>query len=500
LAAALDSAGRAYIVAKDIEDPIAEVSALTNMGLAIFSLGRVRDGIAVLQAGLRTAEEIQGSGADLLRAKLSLCSNLADCYNRVGDHARALHFAERGLALAVPSSITEANIRVSAEANLVEALLGLGRIAEAKMRMASFQSQGDLTGFGRTELSVARVNCLIVFYEGDWKEAIEGLKKYLAFAREAYPVETDVVLRDLIRVYETVGDFDAAIATLKELIDLVRARMMSATMIRHQAHVSDIFGSAESTGEEEDLVAHSVRLSNARIAARRAEERALESLERTAQMASLAEDASGAQIYRVGELARRLAIRIGISENLAFRIGIAARLRDIGKLWISRDELLLKPRSLTPEELALVREHAAGGADMLVECNLGELGVAVEIARSHHENWDGSGYPDGFAGETIPQAARIVALADCFDALTHERPHRKSWPVWKALEWIGEESGRKFDPRLVGPFIEIVRAAEAIGVSLDATLGEAAGASPFVAARRKVGRVVGLDGELTSNA
>ncbi len=132
----------------------------------------------------------------------------------------------------------------------------------------------------------------------------------------------------------------------------------------------------------------------------------------------------------------------------------AAPLHDIGKLAIS-DAILLKPGRLTAEELVQVRRHAANGAAMLAGSSSAVLQLAAEIALTHHEWWDGSGYPSGLRGEAIPLCGRIVALADVFDALSHERPYKRAWPTSQAVDEIRRLRGRQFDPDVVEAFDRI---------------------------------------------
>src|SRR5207302_8822188 len=132
----------------------------------------------------------------------------------------------------------------------------------------------------------------------------------------------------------------------------------------------------------------------------------------------------------------------------------AAPLHDVGKLAIP-EALLLKPGRLTRAEFEQVKRHTTTGADILAGSPSAVIRVAEEIARTHHEWWDGSGYPAGLAGEEIPLAGRIVALADVFDALTHARPYKHAWPIAKSVAEIERLAGRQFDPRLVVAFLAL---------------------------------------------
>ena len=130
-------------------------------------------------------------------------------------------------------------------------------------------------------------------------------------------------------------------------------------------------------------------------------------------------------------------------------------MHDIGKIGIP-DAILLKNGKLDPDEWAIMKTHAQIGADILSDGDTDLLQMAAEIALSHHEKWNGSGYPNGLSGEAIPISGRITAIADVFDALTSERPYKKAWSVEKSVELIKSESGEHFDPTIVEHFLEVL--------------------------------------------
>jgi putative two-component system response regulator len=137
--------------------------------------------------------------------------------------------------------------------------------------------------------------------------------------------------------------------------------------------------------------------------------------------------------------------------------------------------------------------HTVIGSELLAKSNLPELRLAEEIARHHHECWDGTGYPSKLSGKRIPIHARIVALVDVFDALTHGRPYAAAWPIDRAIEEIRNRRGTQFDPELTDTFLELIEELRRKHSDLDAFLGEAGRNSPFLQARDKI-RLM-LDGE-----
>jgi len=156
---------------------------------------------------------------------------------------------------------------------------------------------------------------------------------------------------------------------------------------------------------------------------------------------------------RVTEITLQIAYRLGISEQDLLHIRYGALLHDIGKVAVP-DKILFKPGPLTEAEWQTMKRHPVVAMELLE--SISYLGPALDILRSHHEKWDGSGYPDGLAGEDIPLFARIFALADVYDALTTERPYRGAWQQVDALDYIARQSGTHFDPHLAPVFIDMM--------------------------------------------
>jgi putative nucleotidyltransferase with HDIG domain len=184
----------------------------------------------------------------------------------------------------------------------------------------------------------------------------------------------------------------------------------------------------------------------------------MDMLERLAITAELRDDETGRHCYRVGRLAKLLARRAGLAEVDCELIDRAARLHDIGKFAIP-DAILLKPGRLNPAEIQLMRTHANIGADLLASRGVESLRLAEQIARAHHEHWNGSGYPAMLAGDAIPLAGRIAAIADVYDALTHVRPYKPAWSHQDSVAYIQSQRGQQFDPHLTDLFIALMNEA-----------------------------------------
>lgn len=180
----------------------------------------------------------------------------------------------------------------------------------------------------------------------------------------------------------------------------------------------------------------------------------LETLQRLAIAAELHGEGTREHTARVGRTAAAIARQMALSPAFVELIAQAATLHDIGKLGVS-NEVLLRPRPLSPSEQETMRQHTIVGARILEGSDTPALRLAEQIAISHHERWDGNGYPRGLSGEEIPVAGRITTVADVFDALLHERPYKSSWSLEAALGEIRAGSGTSFDPTVVDAFLAL---------------------------------------------
>ncbi len=190
------------------------------------------------------------------------------------------------------------------------------------------------------------------------------------------------------------------------------------------------------------------------IAYNEIKELSLEIIYRLAKAAEFRDIFTGFHIQRIGFYSTKIAEHLGLSKEEIELIRYGSPLHDIGKLKIP-DSVLLKPGPLTEEEREIMKTHTIIGAKILEGSKIKYLKAAEKIALLHHEKWDGTGYPFGLKGEKIPLFARIVSIADVFDALTSDRPYRKAFSVEEAFEIIKSESGKHFDPELVELFFKI---------------------------------------------
>jgi two-component system response regulator RpfG len=198
--------------------------------------------------------------------------------------------------------------------------------------------------------------------------------------------------------------------------------------------------------DKADWLARQVDLATRQIIAREHE-----TLLRLARAGEYRDEETGNHVFRMARYARLIAEELGLSAEECEDIEYSAPMHDIGKIGIP-DEILLKPGSFEPAQWERMKQHTVIGHNILSNSDSRYMKMGAVIALNHHEKYDGSGYPSGLSGEEIPLVARIVAVADVFDALMSERPYKQAWPMEKALELLRNESGRHFDPQCVDAF------------------------------------------------
>ncbi len=177
-----------------------------------------------------------------------------------------------------------------------------------------------------------------------------------------------------------------------------------------------------------------------------------EAILRLSRAAEYRDPETGLHLLRMSNYARLIAAQLGLPEDERELILHAAPMHDIGKVG-TPDHILLKPGRLTADEFTIMKQHASIGYEILRDSESPLLQCAAKLALTHHEKFDGSGYPNGLAGEAIPLHGRIIAVADVFDALTSARPYKKAWPHSQAVEFLQTNSGSHFDPDCVKAFL-----------------------------------------------
>ncbi|MEO5339962.1 MAG: response regulator [Magnetococcus sp. MYC-9] len=208
--------------------------------------------------------------------------------------------------------------------------------------------------------------------------------------------------------------------------------------------------------DQKKLLVDQVAFRTAQLQARNAEleETRQEVIHQLGRAGEFRDNETGLHVIRMSCYAKLLALHAGLSEPEAERIRQSAPLHDLGKIGIP-DHILLKPGKLTDEEFAIMRRHAEMGFKIIGPQRSQVLNMGATIALTHHEKWNGCGYPNRLAGEAIPLEARLAAISDVFDALTSTRPYKKPWTVDDALSLIAKEAGEHFDPTLASVFVKL---------------------------------------------
>lgn len=179
--------------------------------------------------------------------------------------------------------------------------------------------------------------------------------------------------------------------------------------------------------------------------------REIETIVRLTRLAEFRDDVTGTHVVRVGHMCAAVGRAMGLDDEHAKMLLLASPMHDIGKVAIA-DNVLRKPGPLTNDEFETMKHHTVVGYEILKDSESAMLRCAADIALSHHERWDGAGYPYGLAGEAIPLGGRICSIVDVFDALTSERPYKPAWEVGRALKVLMEDAGTRFDPKVVDAF------------------------------------------------
>jgi response regulator RpfG family c-di-GMP phosphodiesterase len=181
----------------------------------------------------------------------------------------------------------------------------------------------------------------------------------------------------------------------------------------------------------------------------------LEVIHRLAHATESRDQETGLHLERISRMCERVGLAMGMTPSEAETLRNASLLHDVGKIGVP-DAVLLRAGELTADDREQMRRHTAVGGAILAGSSSPIMQMAEEIARTHHERWDGSGYPEGLSGQEIPLAGRICAVCDVFDALLSDRPYKDPWPLQEALGELRRERGRQFDPRVVDAFLRIV--------------------------------------------
>ena len=502
---AMEAYADALSLAQKNDDFSREGRVWLNLGAALIYSGLFREAIACFSRVVELAKVEKSLESSVLGAQ----TNIALCHLNLDEISQGLAAIRKTIDLFSNTSDAHSILnRVLAENYFTRLLIEINNFEGAREHARLARQFAALSKSPRADISASVAEGLAEVFSGQVDIGISRLTSTLDRAI-ALKVTSREVLVALVKAFEFSGQHDRALEYLNRMLEQQR-RTQEANVLQHvQRHLAQLHPADESAPMEDATqaikkLATRAEVLEGRVAKRELKQRdqelfkaRVEVMERLAVAAELRDDSTGEHSYRVGRLASLLAKDAGCSEDVIFMLDIAARLHDIGKVGIP-DGILLKPAALNYAEREIMKTHAMIGAEVLAKSQIPHMQMAEEIARSHHEWWDGSGYPNNLVGTDIPLAARITALADVFDALTHKRSYKQAWTVDSALTEILALRGRQFDPELTDRFLALVSRLRREYGDLDPLLGQAARSSPFLLARSKIQETLQISRDPTS--
>jgi putative two-component system response regulator len=469
LPSAIESYAGALELAARSQDTVGEGAVWNNVGIALLYSAQFAEAIQCFRRALTIAET-----SDALRPIRPLAqSNIALASLFCEEFESGLSFAQAAISeLSDPTGANDLLYRVNAETHFARLLLEIGRLKEAKAHSEAAKGFASRSHSQRAALTAEIAEGLVEVYSGNIDIGLSRLQTALQQSRVMKFSLRDALIA-MVKAQDAAGNPQLALVHLRELLNVTRRTQQERALVHHRMHLERL----ALTNSSLTFPFHALDRERVRLQ--------LALLHRQSIAAELIEDPSGEHIFRVGKLSAILGSELGLDDDTCFMLEMSARLHDIGKIGIP-EAIIAKRGKINPDQRALVQTHANIGAELLSQSGLPHIQMAVDVARHHHEKWDGSGYPDGLAMEAIPEVARIVALADSFDAMTHDRPYRKAMSVENALSEINAAAGTKFDPGMTDVFSALVLRLREEHSDLDAFLGAEAQESPFIRARKKI--------------
>jgi putative two-component system response regulator len=485
ISGAIECYSQSLQLLQQINDPGVECPVWVNVGVALMYAAQYEQAIACFEHAI----ELANKSENLFAFRPSAFANIALCCLHMEDYSRGLKAAEISIRESPePNTAAEMLARVIRENNYCRLLLEVDNVDKAVEHCEVARHYAKLSKSARAEILSSTIEGLCEVHSGKVDVGVSRLMAALEKARIYRPALRET-LAALVKAFELIGQPDRALLYLREMIEANRQAQQANSLQHLKLHLDWV--GRDSSGVDPTSV-HLKRREAAlqgKVAERELFLARVEMLERLAVTAELRDDSTGEHSYRVGKLASLLAHEFGCDDDTCFMIEMAARLHDVGKIGVP-DAILLKPDKLNAAEQEVMRSHSTVGAELLSKSNIPHMQMAEEIARYHHEWWDGNGYPTRLSGSAIPLAARITALADVFDALTHKRPYKPAWPTDDALAEIERLKGKQFDPELTDRFLVLVAQLRRTHKDLDAYLGQAAQNSPFLQARARIWQVL----------
>ncbi len=470
-----------------------EAKLWQNTGSALIYAGLFREAMACFQKVFALGASNPSAQPHVPMAYM----NTALCSLNLDEVSHGLKAIQTALSiLPDPKDAHSIQNRVLAENYYTRLLIEISDFDGAMTHARTAREYANKSKSPRSDIQASVAEGLAEAFSGNLDVGVSRLTATLERAKTLNLASREVLVA-LVKALEYAGRHDEALKYLQEMLAAQR-KTAEANVLHHvhqhlvQLHSADANSPLEDIRQVMRRMETRVEVVEGRVAKvevikQRQElfKARVEAMERLAVAAELRDDSTGEHSYRVGRMACLLAKEAGCDDETIFMIDIAARLHDVGKIGIP-DGILLKPRGFNPAERAVMEMHAEIGADVLAKSEIPHIKMAEDIARFHHERWDGKGYPMKIGGREIPLAARITSLADVFDALTHKRPYKEAWTVEATLSEMLASRGTHFDPELTDLFLGMVSRLRREHRDMDHFLGEAARASPFIQARGKI--------------
>jgi putative two-component system response regulator len=476
-------------IAHQLNDPLAESAIWNNLGALLLQGSLTADAGACFD---RVAALSEGK-PELADFRSMALANAALAAYHERDYGRGYRLCLMCLQdLGEPRNSSDAYARAVLEATFARILTALGDAEKAREFALSARAFAAKSEMPRATLAAEVALGLTEVASNAADVGLTRIQRMTSMSRAKVRSELVDTLSAAVTAYERAGQPDVALMYLHELLTLNKESKAKQVLMHHHQHVARL---NRTQRVEPDAVDNQLRWQQGTLRGKlaTADRERIKNLGQLVEQQALAaerlDDTTGEHCYRVGRLASILGREVGLEDDVCFLVDLAARLHDIGKL-IVPDAILLKPGKLTPGEREIMETHTVAGWEILGQTNIPQMHIAQEIARHHHERWDGTGYPDRLATTSIPIAARVSALADVFDALTHKRPYKEAWPVADALAEIKRLRGRQFDPELTDIFLDLVPRLQREHGDLDRFLAEEAKHSPFIQARERIARAL----------
>jgi putative two-component system response regulator len=480
---------QALHLAQQQSDRVAECAVWNNLGVLLMQSSLTADAGACFERILALA----GETPDLETMRPMALANAATAAYYERDFGKSYQLCRQALQQsAEPKTPHDAYSLTLREALFARVLISLGEVDRARRHALKAREFAARSQMPRAELTAEVALGLTEVESSATDVGLTRIQRMTELSRSKVRLNLVDTLTAAVTAYERAGQPDVALMYLHELLTLNKESKAKQVLMHHHQHVARLIRAQQ---VEPDAVDNQLRWQQGTLRGKlaTADRERIKNLGQLVEQQALAaerlDDTTGEHCYRVGRLASILGREVGLEDDVCFLMDLAARLHDIGKLVVP-DAILLKPGKLTPGEREIMETHTVAGWEILGQTNIPQMHIAQEIARHHHERWDGSGYPDRLATTSIPIAARVSALADVFDALTHKRPYKEAWPVADALAEIKRLRGRQFDPELTDLFLDLVPRLQREHGDLDRFLAEEAKHSPFIQARERIARAL----------